>query len=58
MSETKKQILEIQIYIQYQIDKHLLPRVGMLKVEFWKVNPFIASVYLQVQTVLAKTMFG
>ena len=33
MSETKKQILEIQIYIQYQIDKHLLLRVGLLKVE-------------------------
>jgi len=58
MSETKKQILEIQIYIQYQIDKHLLPRVGILKVEFWKLNPFISPVFLQVQTILVQTMFG
>ena len=41
MSETEKQILEIQIYIQYQIDKHLLPRVGLLKVGLRSLlNPF------------------
>ena len=47
MSETKKQILEIQIYIQYQIDKHLLPRVGILKVEFVKQNNMLTSVLRQ-----------